>query len=251
MLHVQKPFDSYAGAGAELSVALGSDWHEIRSKELRRWLDAFLGGEFGSLPVKRVMLEGDPAVVIVKLAEAERIDLIVMPTHGYGPFRRFLLGSVTAKVLHDANCPVLTGVHIAEMPLAEPIFFRTIVCAVDLGKQSEKALAWAANLAAEFNAKLIVVHALPPLDVGEPYYFDQDLPKMLARRAREQLEELQSKLGIAAAVILDRGDVAKAVRTAAESQQADLVVIGRHADSGILDNTYAIIRKSPCPVVSV
>jgi hypothetical protein len=34
--------------------------------------------------------------------------MILMPTHGYGPFRQMLLGSVTAKVLHDSKCPVLT-----------------------------------------------------------------------------------------------------------------------------------------------
>ena len=34
-----------------------------------------------------------------------------MPTHGFGPLRRFLLGSVAAKVLHDAQCPVWTSVH--------------------------------------------------------------------------------------------------------------------------------------------
>ena len=39
-----------------------------------------------------------------------------MPTHGYGPFRRFILGSNTAKVLHDADCPVWTGVHVEEIP---------------------------------------------------------------------------------------------------------------------------------------
>ncbi|MGA8595805.1 MAG: universal stress protein [Bryobacteraceae bacterium] len=46
---------------------------------------------------------GDPAAAIVKCAQAEQVDLIMMPTHGYGPYRKFLLGSVTAKVLHDSD----------------------------------------------------------------------------------------------------------------------------------------------------
>jgi hypothetical protein len=37
------------------------------------------------------------------------MDLIVTPTHGYGLFRRFLFGSATLKVLHDAACPVWTA----------------------------------------------------------------------------------------------------------------------------------------------
>ena len=90
--------------------------------------------------VDRVLVEGDPAIEIVRAAHEGNFDLIVMPTHGYGPFRRFVLGSVTAKVLHDADCPVLTGAHLADLNPATPIFFRNIVCAVDLGPQSGQAL---------------------------------------------------------------------------------------------------------------
>ncbi len=59
---------------------------------------------------------GDPAQVITAFAHTQGVDLIMMPTHGYGPFRRLLLGSVTAKVLHDAECPVWTAVHMAKAP---------------------------------------------------------------------------------------------------------------------------------------
>jgi nucleotide-binding universal stress UspA family protein len=254
MLHVLKPF-GYPAGGVEMAPMVGRDWYDNRLEDSRRHLNAFLVDEFGSLPVKRTVLDGDPAAEIVRFAHSERSDLIVMPTHGYGPFRRFLLGSVTAKVLHDADCPVLTGVHIAEASPAEAIFFRTILCAVDLGPQSERALAWAAKLAGEFNANLAIVHALPPLEVGEAQYFDPDFRIMLARRAKEQIEEVQRKLGTTAEVILDYGDAPEAVHSAAQARHADLVVIGRHADSGILGrlraNAYEIIRESPCPVVSV
>jgi nucleotide-binding universal stress UspA family protein len=49
-------------------------------------------------------------------ALAENASLIILPTHGYGPFRRFLLGSATAKVLRDADCPVLIGAHMEHAP---------------------------------------------------------------------------------------------------------------------------------------
>ena len=58
-----------------------------------------------------------------------------MPTHGYGIFRSMLLGSVTAKVLHDAACPVWTGVHVEETPPNSAAFER-ILCAVDLTDKS-------------------------------------------------------------------------------------------------------------------
>ena len=71
-------------------------------------LEAFLAEDLQGLSVKRVLLVGDPGREIVKYAHSHKFGLIVLPTHGYGPFRQFLLGSVTAKVLHDADCPVWT-----------------------------------------------------------------------------------------------------------------------------------------------
>jgi nucleotide-binding universal stress UspA family protein len=54
----------------------------------------------------RIIKVGDPAPEITHFAEQNQVDLIMMPTHGYGRFRNLLLGSVTAKVLHDAKCLV-------------------------------------------------------------------------------------------------------------------------------------------------
>lgn len=50
---------------------------------------------------------GDPAVQILKLAESEDCDVIIMCTHGMSATKRFLLGSVTNKVVHHAHIPVL------------------------------------------------------------------------------------------------------------------------------------------------
>jgi len=54
--------------------------------------------------------DGSPADVILKMVEGENIDLIVMGTSGKHGIDRFLLGSVTEKVVRSANCPVL-AVH--------------------------------------------------------------------------------------------------------------------------------------------
>src|SRR5690349_7185576 len=56
------------------------------------------------------ILKGDPAECVTRTAHNNEVDLIMMPTHAHGRFRRFLLGSVTAKVLHDTEFPVWTGV---------------------------------------------------------------------------------------------------------------------------------------------
>jgi nucleotide-binding universal stress UspA family protein len=254
MLHVLSPLD-YVLGGLETAGGAPPEWYYARRDEARMRLDKFLADEFRTLPVRRILLEGDPALEIVKLTHAERMNLIVLPTHGYGPFRRFILGSVVAKVLHDANCPVLTGVHLAETPPPEAISFHNLVCAVDFGPQSVKAFAWAAELAAEFQARLTLVHALPPLAPEEAASLNEELLQLLGRQAREQMEELQARVGAEADVLVEYGKLTGVVRRAAERLKADLLVIGRHESLGasgrLRSNAYAIIRESPCPVVSV
>ncbi len=70
-----------------------------------------------------------------------------MPTHGYGPFRRFILGSVTAKVLHDADCPVWTGVHLEEAPPIERSRFATFWWPWTWARRARRRCEWAAWLA--------------------------------------------------------------------------------------------------------
>src|SRR5215472_15117974 len=129
MLHVV-PYDDYPIAAMEVAGTY-SDWRPERLAEANKRLETFLKDEFRGISVKRAVLEGDPATQIVGLAHSDGANLIVMPTHGYGQFRRFILGSVTAKVLHDADCPVLTGVHLEEGPHSGASPFRNILCAID------------------------------------------------------------------------------------------------------------------------
>src|SRR5205085_1059021 len=59
--------------------------------------------------VKRLVAEGEAAWHITQWASENDVDLIAMGTHAYGKSRGLLLGSVTAKVLHDVSCPVWTN----------------------------------------------------------------------------------------------------------------------------------------------
>jgi len=227
-----------------------------RNDRARRDLDALLETEMRDLPVSRILEEGEPAAKIIEYAHSGQFDLIMMPTHGYGPFRRLLLGSVTAKVLHDADCPVWTGVHMERGAPAAPDGLHHIVCAVNLGPQSAAVLDWASRMAAEFKARLSLVYVVVSLDPRtEEYYVSPEWRAQMMKLAQADVEGLQSTVGSHAEVHLRVGDVHRAVCSAAEDLHADLLVTGRSAMSGVTgrlpSNTYAIIRDSPCPVVSV
>ena len=215
----------------------------------RRRLAEYLSEELEQFDVQRVMLEGDPSAQIADYARAQGFDLIMLPTHGYGKFRRLILGSVTSNVLREAICPVWTGVHMEHVPRLEDIAFRKIVCAVDLGKQSCVTLRWAACFASEFGADLEIVHAIGEL--GEHLMLEEDL----ADEATLKIQALQTSAGCEGHISVIAEEPASGVCRHALQQKADLLVIGRSMRDGVLGrlraNAYSIIRQSPCPVVSV
>jgi nucleotide-binding universal stress UspA family protein len=179
-----------------------------------------------------------------------------MPTHGHGPFRRFLLGSVTAKVLHDAACPVLTGRHMEQAPDYSHVQFRNVLCAIDLGPHSRQVICWAATFAREFGARLSIVHAVPlsATRLGA-FYFDPEWHVQLTRAAVERIAFLREDMKIDAGVTVEAGEPPAVVSAAASSTAADLLVIGRgstpRAHGHLPANSYAITRESPCPVLTI
>ena len=227
--------------------------HRARRVQATREIEGFLADELAGLPQTRLVLEGEPAGAIVEFAHSQGTDLIVMPTHGCGSFRRFILGSNTAKVLHDANCPVWTGVHVPESTAVLPAL-RQILCAVDLGPQSGKALEWATWLQRECGAALTLMHAATA--IPEPSPAAGTRRRSQIREAVEaELERLRQAAGAAAETAIETGEPAAAICGAARRLRADVVVIGRGSASGVYGrlrtNAYAIIREAPCPVVSV
>ena len=255
VVHVTTPLN-YELSALDVGGTVLTELNADRTAELKEQLDQFAEAELKPFRVRRYLLEGDPAKRLVEFADHQKIDLIVMPTHGYGLFRRFLLGSVTAKVLHDAHCPVWTGVHLEDAPVPEEIHFERIMVAVDLcPSQAMKAISWGAQMAERCGAEMVIAHAYPSLEGRAGEYFDPNWRSYFTHIANDEIMRMQQKLGTDAELILESGDPAHVVCNLASLRKSDLLVIGRGSAAGVFGrlraNAYAIIRQSPCPVVSV
>ena len=254
LLHVLSP-PHYEFSALEVGGTMLNELFAARSAQFRSELDAFQERELAHIQTRRLLLDGDPAKRIVEFAQNEKAGVIVMPTHGYGPFRRFILGSVTAKVLHDADCPVWTGVHLEQAPQVSAIRFDRILAGLDLGTHSPKTLRWAAAMAVQYGARLTIVHAAAggAAPAGAPA--EGDWARQITERALDEVEALKRTLGIDAEVVVETGDPPHVVCALAKRLPAELLVIGRGSAAGVFGrlrtNAYAIIRQSPCPVVSV
>jgi nucleotide-binding universal stress UspA family protein len=179
-----------------------------------------------------------------------------LPTHGYGRFRRFIVGSVTAKVLHDVSCPVFTGAHIQELAPFNPEPYKRVACAIDLREHSEAVLRWAWGFAQSWSADLIVIHTAPSLEVGSTYseFFPPESREAILQAARQQMMRLMAKVGCQGEVRLEGADVIRFVCSAVEDSYADVLVIGR-SPAGLLGrlrtHAYGLIREAPVPVISI
>ena len=184
----------------------------------RTFLD-FFGRELNYIRIETVVEQGEAARKIVECAVSRQVDLIMMPTQGLGIYRRLILGSSVAKVLHDADCPVWTGVHMENAPPLEKIHTEWVLCAVDLSRPCTRVLVWASQLAREYQAELTLLHVLTG-SASEP-------------AAVRGLEELQRGVGSNASLQVRAGDPAKVVAETARDLKSDLLVIGRRAETGL------------------
>ena len=232
VLHVnEKP-----GAGSDSRVAL----------------EQFVARELGGERSVQRIAEGDAAQEIVTYAQSHRVGLIMMPTRGHGVFRALLLGSVTAKVLHDADCPVWTGVHAQELMSHPPERWKRLLCAVDdKDGKDVSVVRWAVEFARLQAMDLRIVHAVAGAEGMWTQESDAGMHKFLFDAARERLAEMQVEAGTSAETVLIGGSAGGAVRQAAIENLTDLVVIGRSASHKLRSNAYAIIRQAPCPVISI
>jgi len=198
--------------------------------------------------------EGGAAEEILSAANSSLFDAVVMSTRGASTFRRlFTIGSVTSKVLHEAEPPVITSVHFEDQRF--PPSIHRVLCAVDLGPQTMRVLDWGSRAAVTFGASLQIVHVASDPGILASDEEAGQWRSSACRRLTARIQELQNELAMEGAIHIAFGNPAKAISALAADSHADLVVLGRgvaHDMIGRLRATaYDIIRQCPCPVASI
>lgn len=251
LLHVVQPSPS----GFELAVRSLKEVEADLKELARAKLQSFLTSEFPAETTSRVLVVGEAALRIAHLAREQEFDLIAMPTHA-GQFRRMLLGSTTAKVLNDVDCPVFTTQH-AETISPRVLEHKEYACAIGLEKDSERVLGFANQVAEALHGNLTVIHVIPFAPPDGPIRFDLDDRVQSQKRssALRRIEGIQKAVGSRAQVRIAIGPLKDSLTLAARQMGADVLIIGRGPQSSsqgrMRDLTYAAVRDAPCPVLSV
>jgi nucleotide-binding universal stress UspA family protein len=136
------------------------------------------------IPHETVLRAGSVWSVLSAVIDQQDIDLVVLGTHGRSGLKKLVLGSVAEEVLRKAGCPVITvGPHV-DIALSTSGEFQALLFASDFHPASAKALDYALLLANQFQAKLVLLHVLPPAGLPGPGLTFYDEPAINEWQAR-------------------------------------------------------------------
>lgn len=202
---------------------------------------------------------------IVKLAEEEGADLLVLGTHGYRGFNRLFLGSVAEKVIRTATCPVLTVAPSCVPPRSKPVEFTRILCPIDYSLSAMRALSYAVELARRSGGRVTVLNVCEYKDPAEPpRYVDAGVRasrRYMIDGARQRLRDAvaTARAGggdIDEIVALADNRAGHEILRRAATTGADLIVMGAQGTGGLElmvygSNTHLVVRTAGCPVLTV
>lgn len=204
-------------------------------RSLKAFVDSTLG-ESGDKVEARVV-EALPADGILGLAASTGADLIVMGTHGRTGVNRWMLGSVTERILRESPVPLLTVRAAPRGPV------RRILSPIDGTEASRNAFRLAAGLGVCFDAEITAVYVHESGSAQSA----PDLCNWIPVEARQRCNIRE---------LVRHGDPAEEIVALASEQAFDLLAIGaphRRFFEGLVLGTTTLraVRHAPCPVLTV
>jgi nucleotide-binding universal stress UspA family protein len=246
-------YDTLVVAASETSGIRYYDYAAAARAEIKSLEPLAAEAERAGIRCEIVVRPGLPADQILSFLRERSIDRVVMGTHSPGPIGKLLVGSVAEAVLRSASVPVyIVGPEAVEGTYRK-FATRSILCAVSLQEASHIVATFAAELAVQHNARLILQHVIRP----------QERAEVLADRSIEQIEadlrglvpsELQGKLTIQTIVV--PGDPTEELLYQGRAQLADLIVLGAQGASAFAAITrhgvvYKVLAHAHCPVITL
>jgi nucleotide-binding universal stress UspA family protein len=250
-LHVRLPA-TYPIVGPEAMPQIfeaAEEQAKIEVQELHEML--------ASVPHDVNVSEGDLWSSITDAVRDQKIDLIVIGTHGRTGVGRALLGSVAEEIFRRAPCPVLTvGPHISK-DSERRLEMKEILYATDFSPESLAAMPYAFSLAQEHQARLTLLHVIGKEKVGDLVH-----PEQYAESTLRQLRNLvpaEAESWCDPKFKVEQGPAADKIMEVATAIGADLIVLGVRGAEGRMGATthllrptaHRVVTQAQCPVLTV
>jgi nucleotide-binding universal stress UspA family protein len=246
-------YDTLIVAASETSGIRSYDYAAAARAEVQHLAPLVERVRNAGIKCEIIVRPGLAADQILNLLREREIDRIVMGTHSPGPIGKLLVGSVAEAVLRTARVPVfIVGPHVVDGSFRN-FATRTILCALSLLESSHVVAAFAAELAYQHDARLILQHVIRP----------QERAEILAGRTIDDIESdmlsfvpVELREVISAQTIVVPGDPTEELLYQSRAQQADLIVLGAQGASAFAAITrhgvvYKVLAHSHCPVMTL
>ena len=222
-----------------------------------------VAARLGEIPNRTYVRHGAVWGNLSEIIAENKIDLIVVGTHGRGGLGKLLLGSVAEDILRHAPCPVLTvgpevcghaklpEVYGASRELApvelEPLH---ILYATTSTPEGLRVAQVAVSLAAQFDARLTLMHVFDcAKDECQAESVEDAVRKLNQQGARGMTLPYQPE------VLIDFGCAWKCIVKKAAEREADLIVLGAQPVSGTThlpwSTVHHVVARATCPVLTV
>lgn len=227
----------------------------------------------GGLRVQPLLCEGAPGAEIVAAVKQYGINLVVLGTRGLSGIRRFLLGSVSERVLSDAPCSVLVVRGRPRRTGLKKTRGLHVLAAADGSPDARAAVSFLPTLGLPPSSECTVIHVVEPLEDETPHpessFGMMDGPDFghipdEIRRAQERFgfavleasERYLKRSSLKVNTTFNKGNVAENVIQIAEQLRADLLVLGPRGLTGdkrfpLGSVVQKLVRHAPCSVLVV
>jgi nucleotide-binding universal stress UspA family protein len=209
------------------------------------------------VPVEQAVRTDVPHKAILRYTTEQDIDLVVMGTHGRTGVERYLLGSVTEKVVRLSDVPALTVKAEDDGEVTYP--YTDILVPTDGSGGSEAAVDPAVDVASTYDARLHALSVVDTMAMGVDVRSGAVLEALeeSAQSAVQTIEEQATQASVSAVeTAIKHGNPYRGIRSYVEEHDIDLVVMGTQGRSGI--ERYLLgsvaektLRTSPVPVMTV
>ena len=209
---------------------------------------------------------GKPADEIIRAVEEKDIDLVISATRGRSGLKRLILGSVTERLMLTLPCPLLVLRSPEHAFLRAPdqvIRLKKILVGCDFSPDSSQALNHALSLAQEFEAELHLANVIEPpaqpnLLTEKTSAIDKiqdDYRSLLTQKLKDMVPE-EARNWCTPQTKLLEGQPYEELARYAESNDIDMIVMGIRGHGLVKtlflgSTTDRVVRRAPCPVLSV
>ena len=247
------------------AIAIDQEVIDRRAREERAAVEQSISPIFAELntPHRVVQETGHPVEAILRAADRERADLIIVGSRGLRGVKELFLGSVSSAVMHHASCPVLI-IRGDRFPTSAGDF-QHIVLASDGSVHAQKAAIAAVEIAQKFATSLSVLNVCTDVSSSilpeEEEVLIGDLnPDLYASRelemVRQNVSGVAKEAGVYCSYVQKSGHPYDGIIGYAAEHHPDLIVVGSRGLGGfgqmlVGSVSNYVAHHAPCPVLVV